>query len=51
MADRPPALSKPPPVEPAKLATATQPSWSRGTRRARSSWTAASSAALTVPAT
>ena len=37
---RPAAWAKPPPVDPAKLATATQTPWSAATRRARSGWTA-----------
>ena len=49
--DRPAAGSYPPPFGPAPLATATQIPCSVATRRARSSWSAASSTALTLPAT
>jgi hypothetical protein len=50
MAERPAVRGYPPPVGPAKLATATQICCPVAIRRARSSCRAASSSAFTVPA-
>ena len=49
MPDRPAHESKPPPVAPAQLATATQIPCRVAARRARSSWSPDSSAPLTLP--